>query len=46
MSSVLEHNGHQRPGTPGLTSAPRRLLVAGVELPEPTSRRSPTMDAG
>jgi hypothetical protein len=25
MSSGLEHNGHQRPGTSGLTSAPRRL---------------------
>ncbi len=41
MSSVLEHTGIGV-RAPGLTSAPRCLPVAGVELPEPTSRRSPS----
>jgi MoxR-like ATPase len=33
MSAVLEHNGHRRPGPPGLAVASYRLPAAGVERP-------------
>jgi MoxR-like ATPase len=34
MSAILEHNGHRRPGPPGLAVASYRLPAAGVERPE------------
>jgi MoxR-like ATPase len=34
VSAVLEHDGHRRPGPPGLAVASCRLPVAGVERPE------------
>ena len=36
MSAILEHNGHRRPGPPGLAVASYRLPAAGVERPELT----------
>jgi MoxR-like ATPase len=36
MSAVLEHNGHRRPGPPGLAVASYRLPAAGVERSELT----------
>lgn len=36
MSAVLGHNGHRRPGPPGLAVASYRLPAAGVERPELT----------
>ena len=34
MSAVLEHNGHRRPGPPGVAVASYRLPAAGAERPE------------
>jgi MoxR-like ATPase len=36
VTAVLEHDGHRRPGPPGLAVASYRLPVAGVERPELT----------
>jgi MoxR-like ATPase len=36
MSAVLEHNGHRRPGSPGVAVASYRLPVAGAEAPQLT----------
>jgi MoxR-like ATPase len=36
MTAVLEHNGHRRPGAPGLAAAPNPLPAVGAELPELT----------
>src|SRR6266498_2030482 len=36
MTTVVEQNRHRRPGVPGLATAPHRLPVAAVELPQLT----------
>jgi MoxR-like ATPase len=36
MSAMVEHNGHRRPGAPGLAAAPHPLPVVGADLPELT----------
>ncbi len=37
MTMVLEHKGHRRPGTPGLTAAPSALPSSAADLPEQTA---------
>ncbi len=37
MTAVLEHDGHRRRGTLGLSTAPHRLPVGGSEAPELTT---------